>query len=108
MLKKIVLALSCIMLCIVLTGCKNTTENITQLTCAQIAEKVQNSTTFVTLTDVNDNYLEKYLWVDAENLEDWVMRRDATRATPEMILVLKVKAGADQADIKQAVQEYHD
>ncbi len=108
MLKKIVLSLMCIMLCIALTGCGNTKENISQMTCAQIAEKAQNAVSFVSLTDVNANYLEKYLWIDAENLEDWVMRRDATRATPEMILVLKVKNGADLADIKQAVQEYHD
>ena len=106
--KTILLALCSLLLCLLLTGCNSTTENITSLTCAQIAEKVQTSTTFVTLTDVNASYLEKYLWVDAENLEDWVMRRDATRATPEMILVLKVKSGADQADIKKAVQEYHD
>lgn len=108
MLKKIVRLLSCLLLCLLLTGCKNATDSVENLTCAQLAEKAQNAAAFVTLTDVNVSYLEKYLMIDAENLEDWVMRRDATRATPEMILVLKVKAGADQADIKQAVQEYHD
>lgn len=107
-LKKTLLALCCLVLCVALTGCKNAMESVENLTCAQIAEKAQNAAAFVELTDVNVNYLEKYLMIDAENLEDWVMRRDATRATPEMILVLKVKAGADQADIKLAVQEYHD
>ena len=105
--KMIALAL-CLLLCLTLTGCKNAAAPVTDMTCAEIAEKAQSAAAFVTLTDVNVNYLEKYLMIDAENLEDWVMRRDATRATPEMILVLKVKAGADQADIKQAVQEYHD
>ena len=107
-LKKTALALCLMMLCMLLTGCRNAAEPAGDMTCAQIAEKAQAAAPFVPLTDVNVSYLEKYLMIDAENLEDWVMRRDATRATPEMILVLKVKAGADQADIKLAVQEYHD
>ena len=106
--KRILLAALCLLLCILLTGCGNTGESVANLTCAQIAEKAQAAASFVPLTDVNVNYLEKYLMIDSDDLEDWVMRRDATRATPEMILVLKVKAGADQADIRQAVQEYHD
>ena len=106
--KRILLAMLCLTLCILLTGCKNDAAGVADLTCAQIAEKAQEAAAFVPLTDVNVNYLEKYLMIDAADLEDWVMRRDATRATPEMILVLRVKAGADRADIKQAVQEYHD
>ena len=52
--------------------------------------------------------MEKYLMIDAADLASWVMRRDATRATPEMILVLEVKAEADQAEIKQAVADYNE
>ena len=63
---------------------------------------------FVALTDANEQYLEKYLLIEADDLATWVMRRDATRSTPEMILVLEVRKGADQAGIKQAVQEYLD
>ncbi|MBQ2953728.1 MAG: DUF4358 domain-containing protein [Clostridia bacterium] len=107
-LSKIALVLCLLMLCMALTGCGSTQAKIDGMTCAQIAENVQAAASFVALTDVNESYLEKYLWVDAENLEDWVMRRDATRATPEMILVLKVKAGVDVAEIRQAVQDYHD
>ena len=106
-LKKMLL-LGSLLLCLLLTGCTAAPKEAAELSCVQIAEQVQNSTTFVELTDVNVNYLEKYLMIDADDLEEWVMRRDATRATPEMILVLKVKEGADQADIKLAVQEYHD
>ena len=107
-LKKSLLALSCLLLCLLLAGCSGKVDSTENLTCAQIAEKAQNAADFMPLTDANVNYLEKYLMIDAEDLDDWVMRRDATRATPEMILVLKVKPDADKADIKQAVQEYHD
>ena len=107
-MNRVLLLLGCLMLCILLTGCNSTEQSVADLTCAQIAEKAQNAVAFSELTDVNVNYLEKYLMIDAVDLEDWVMRRDASRATPEMILVLKVKADADQAAIKQAIQEYHD
>lgn len=105
-MKKTLLALL-IILCLVLTGCAKDKESA-PLSCAAVAEQVQNAAAFAELTDANEAYLEKYLMIEAEDLASWVMRRDATRATPEMILVLEVKAGADQAAIKQAVQEYHD
>ena len=95
-----------LVLCLALAGCS--AKEAAPLTTAGIADAVAKATGFVALTDANESYLEKYLMIEAEDLSSWVMRRDATRATPEMILVLEVKAGADQAAIKQAVQEYHD
>lgn len=95
-----------LVLCLVLAGCS--AKESAPLTTAGIADAVAKSTGFVALTDANESYLEKYLMIEADDLASWVMRRDATRATPEMILVLEVKPGADQAAIKQAVQEYHD
>lgn len=92
---------------LLLSGCtaRKSTE---PLTCAGVAESVQKAVDFVALTDANEQYLEKYLLIEADDLATWVMRRDATRSTPEMILVLEVRKGADQAGIKQAVQEYLD
>lgn len=95
-----------LMLCLALTGC-TAKESSVPLSCIRIAEQLQKADAFVELTDVNENYLEKYLLIEADDLTSWIMRRDATRATPEMILVLEVKESADKAAIKQAVQEYH-
>lgn len=105
-MKKTLLTLL-MLLCLLLAGC-TAKEAAAPLNCADIAEQVQKAAAFAELTDVNESYLEKYLLIEADDLASWVMRRDATRATPEMILVLEVKAGADQAAIKQAVQDYHD
>lgn len=93
-------------LCLVMTGC--TAKESTPLSCTGIADAVFKSTDFAELMDANERYLEKYLMIEADDLAAWVMRRDATRATPEMILVLEVREGADQAAIRQAVQAYHD
>lgn len=106
MMKKNLLALLLILI-VALTGC-SAPEKAAPLSCEEIADQVQKAAKFVTLTDANESYLEKYLLIEADDLASWVMRRDATRATPEMILVLEVKSTADQAAIKQAVQEYHD
>ena len=57
---------------------------------------------------MTERYLEKYLILSAEDLDEWVFKRDATRATPEMILLMKVKEGADQAQIRQSAQELRD
>lgn len=105
-MKKTLLTLL-MLLCLLLAGC-TAKEAAAPLNCADIAEQVQKAAAFAELTDVNESYLEKYLLIEADDLASWVMRRDATRATPEIILVLEVKAGADQAAIKQAVQDYHD
>ena len=109
MMKRLLLVV-CLMLCLVMTGCggKKNGLDVNAMTCAEIAQLAQDAADFMELTDVNASYLDKYLWIDEADLDDWAMRRDATRATPEMILVLKVKEGADMAAIKQAVQDYHD
>lgn len=101
--KTLLLIMLCI--CLVLEGCTPSGETLTS---KGIADKVQKAADFAELTDVTVNYLEKYLMIDAADLASWVMRRDATRATPEMILVLEVKAEADQAEIKQAVADYNE
>lgn len=80
----------------------------TEMTCESLAGAVLASAEFRELTDMTERYLEKYLILSAEDLEEWVFRRDATRATPEMILIMKVREGADQALIKQTAQELRD
>lgn len=105
-MKKTLLA-ALLMLCLLLAGCTPAKESA-PLTCAGVAEALQKAAAFTELTDVNESYLEKYLLIEADELESWVLRRDVSRVTPEMILVLEVKSGADKAAIKQAVQEYHD
>ena len=55
-----------------------------------------------------EKYMEKYLLVDAADFDDWIMRRDASKDSPEMVILLKVKEGADQAAIKKLVQEFLD
>lgn len=110
-MKKMLVALMTLMLCLVLAGCSDSddTASTENLTCAQIAEIAEKAADFMPLTEAPDKYIEKYLLIDAEaELDDWDLRRDASRATPEMILVLKVKPEADQAFIKQAVQDFHD
>lgn len=107
-IKNVLLAVCCGLLCLLLTGCAAAPQEALTLSCAEVAEMIQTAAEFAELMDVNEKYLEKYLMIEADDLEDWAMRRDATRATPELILVLKVKPDADQADIKLAVQEYLD
>ena len=79
-----------------------------EMTCAGLAEAVLKTAEFRELTDMTERYVEKYLILSAEDLDEWVFKRDATRATPEMILLLKVREGADQALIKQSAQELLD
>lgn len=86
-------------------GCAARGENVPD-DCTGIAERVQQTDAFAELMDVNEGYLEKYLLIDAEELSARVMRRDASRVTPEMILVLEVKASADQAAVRRAAEEY--
>ena len=104
-MKKTLLMLSLI-LCLALTGC--TTKNDTVLTTQGIADVVAKATNFTELVAADEKYLEKYLLIEAVDLASWSWQRDSSRVTPEMILVLEVKPEADQAAIKQAVQEYHD
>ena len=95
-------------LCLLLGGCVKTVDAPQpDKTCAQWADAVQAAADFRELTDMTEKHLEKNLLISVNDLEDWVMRRDASRVTPEMILIVKVKAGADQAAVKQAFQSYN-
>lgn len=104
-MKKLMLAM--LLLCLVLTGC-TADKAAAPLSCRAVADAIQKAAEFTELTDVNESYLEKYFFIEADDLASWVLRRDVSRVTPEMILVLEVKTGANQAEIRQAVQEYHD
>lgn len=104
-MKKLMLAM--LLLCLVLTGC-TADKAAVPLSCTAVADAIQKAAEFTELTDVNESYLEKYFFIEADDLASWVLRRDVSRVTPEMILVLEVKTGANQAEIRQAVQEYHD
>ena len=105
MKKLICLALIALM-CVGCTACL--AEGTEPSACEALAETVLASAEFRELTDMTERYLEKYLIISAEDVEDWVFRRDATRATPEMIIILKVREGADQALIRQSVQDLRD
>ena len=83
-------------------------ETAPEMNCENLAEAVLASADFRELRDMTERYLEKYLILSAEDLEEWVFRRDPTRATPEMILIVKVREGVDPALIKQTAQELRD
>lgn len=104
-MKKALLMMTLI-LCLVLTGCSAKKDAV--LTTEGIADAIAKATDFAELVAADEKYLEKYLLIDAADLASWSWRRDSSRVTPEMILVLEVKPEADQAAIKQLVQEYHD
>ncbi len=106
MARKRTLALLFLALCLALSGCAAPKVETLQKTCAELADQVQAAAEFRELTEMNEKHLEKYLLIDAADLEDWAMRRDASRNTAEMILVVKVKAGADQASVKKALESY--
>ena len=91
-----------------LTGCA-AQEKTAALTasCQEIAEKVMAAAGFQELTAINEKYLEKHFLIRADDLEDWALYRDATRATPEMVLIAKVKSDADQAAVKKALNAYN-
>ena len=52
-----------------------------ETTCSSLAEAVLASAEFRELTDMTERYLEKYLFVAPEDLDEWVFKRDATRGT---------------------------
>lgn len=106
-MKKLLLMVLCLCLLLGFTGCGAPAAGVSA-TCAELADSVEKAVAFTELTDVSQDYMEKYLWIEAADLEDWVMRRDVSRATPEMILIVKVKDGADKAAVKQLIQDYHD
>ena len=78
------------------------------LTCAEYADLVQAAAGGAAMTDVNEKYLEKTLLIQAAELSDWAFRRDGEGATPEMVLVLKVKDASGLETVKKAVQDYLD
>ena len=109
-MKKKTAAFFCVLLlCAALTGCGSPGRQDADVrTCEQIADAVQQAAGFRELTDMTEKYMEKYLLVDAKDFDAWVMRRDASKATPEMVILLEVKEGVDQAAIKKLVQEFLD
>ena len=107
--KKILCCCLVLVACLLLSGCgQQTPQAADTRTCAEIADEVQRAAGFRELMDMTEKYMEKYLLVDAADMEEWVMRRDASKATPEMVILLEVKEGADQAAIKKLVQEFLD
>ena len=75
-------------------------------TCAELADLAAASAAFQELADANAKYLAKHLMVDADTLDDWCLRMDNTRATSEMICILKVKPEADQKKVREALEDY--
>ncbi len=108
-MKRIIALITCSLLAL---ACLSSFAEETALTCESIAEAALASAEFRELTDMTERYMEKHLSISmdisAADFEEWVMKRDATRATPEMILVLKVRETADQAAIRQCIQEFND
>ena len=109
LLKKALLAALLVCLCLALAGCgaKEAAPQAAR-SCREIADEVQAAAGFAELTDVPAAYLEKHLLLDSADLADWVMRRDAGAASPEMIIVLQVKEGADRKAVRQAVADYRE
>ena len=105
--KLCILALAAALFLLTACGAQNQPAALSK-TCLELADQVAAAADFQELTDVNEKYLEKYFQISAADLDDWALRRDATRATPEMVLIVKVKAGADQAAVKKAIQTYND
>jgi len=103
-----ILPLCLLALALALTGCAAGDSAAPEASCAQLADAVQKAAPFQELTDMTEKYMEKYLLIEAADLEEWIMRRDATRATPEMVLFLRVKPEADLAAIQKSVSEFHD
>lgn len=107
--KKWMLPALLLTLCLILAGCGSSDAGAQESrSCKEIADQAQAAAGFAELTDVPASYLEKHLLIDSADLSDWVMRRDTSGASPEMIIVLHVKDGADQKAIRQAVQEYRE
>lgn len=106
--KRALAGLLLILMCLALAGCGAPQQSVPAPSCREIADQIQAACAFAGLTDVPENYMEKHLLIDAADLEEWVMRRDTSGASPEMILVVKVKSSADQASIKKAVEEYRE
>ncbi len=102
------LLLMALLLVCLLCGCaaEKKAEEAAPKTCAEWADAIAASAGFQELADANVKYLEKHLMVEADSLEDFCLRMDNTRATPEMICVMKVKAGANQAEVKKALEDY--
>ncbi|MBR4359994.1 MAG: DUF4358 domain-containing protein [Clostridia bacterium] len=106
--KRLLAGLLLAAVCLAMAGCGAPASDTPALSCQALADRVQAACEFAGLTDVPESYLEKHLLIDAADLEEWAMRRDTDGASPEMILVLKVKSGADQAAIRKAVEEYRE
>lgn len=75
-------------------------------TCAELADMAAVSVAFQEMADANAKYLAKHLMVDADTLEDWCLRMDNTRATSEMICILKVKPETDQKAVKESLEDF--
>ena len=107
MKNKAVIFCCVLLICAALSGCASPArQDADTRSCAEIADAVQQAAGFRELTDMTEKYMEKYLLVDAADFDAWVMRRDASKATPEMVILLDVKEGTDQAAIKKMVQEF--
>ncbi len=104
-MKKICFVSLLLFLALALSGCGAAPQG-PQATCQQIAQALQNAADFQPLTAMTDKYIEKYLLVDGDQLSQAVMLQDATRATPEMILVLAAADEKNADAVQQAAQDF--
>jgi hypothetical protein len=101
-MKKLLSLLS--VLCLLLCGC---TAEKAPVDCLQAANAVKASCAFQELDEMTRKYITKYLGIEDELLSDAVMLRDASRATPEMILILTAAKKDDVKTIEEAVNKFH-
>ena len=95
-----------IFLCFYLAGCKAAAPEKPAITCADAAKQIEQSAGFQTLDAMTEKYIAKYLMIDMSVLNDYVMLADATRATPEMILLLQAKEEKDIPALQQAMNDF--
>ena len=106
--KLLLLLLLVLLLACLLCGCaaEKKAEETAPKSCAEWADTIATSAGFQELADANAKYLAKHLMVDADTLEDWCLRMDNTRATSEMIYILKVKPETDQKAVKESLEDF--
>ncbi|MDD2648036.1 MAG: DUF4358 domain-containing protein [Eubacteriales bacterium] len=75
--------------------------------CLEAANAIKASCGFQELDEMSRSYITKYLGIDDALLADAVMLRDASRATPEMILLLTAAKQGDVKALETAVSDFH-
>lgn len=108
-MKKTVLLVMLLCTALLLTACGNDTSGQkADVSCAEVVEAVIAGQTFEEMTALDERLILSYLDLDEALVADMAMSMDASRATPEAVIVIKAVDKDALTQVQEALQFYRD